>query len=58
MTDVPIATRKLDVVLAATELSHELLAVLRQRIESHFYDDVRVIDEVARAIARIPMQLM
>lgn len=36
----------------AAVLSPELLALLRHRVATRFYDDPRVIDAVARAIVR------
>jgi hypothetical protein len=48
----------MDVIPAPGGLSHDLLALLRQRIATHFYDDARVIDEIARAILLLPMHFM
>jgi hypothetical protein len=39
-------------------VSDDLLTLLRHRIATHFYDDVRIIDEIARALVRLPLQLM
>lgn len=57
-TNMPRLMRETGVVLVAGGLSHDLLELLRQRIASHFYDDVRVLDEIARAIASLPIQFM
>lgn len=48
----------MEAIPAPGALSRDLLALLRQRIAAHFYDDARVIDEIARAIVRLPMHLM
>jgi hypothetical protein len=58
MTNMPRSARETGVVLVAAGLSHELLELLRQRIATHFYDDARVIDDIARAIACLPIQFM
>ena len=52
------STAEMDVDAAPGGLRSELLALLRHRIANHLYDDARVIDEIARALARLPVHLM
>jgi len=49
----------MDVIpVTAAGLSHELLMLLRERIAAKFYEDPRVIDEIARAIVSLPVHFM
>jgi hypothetical protein len=57
VTDTPIPVRARLELRSKTTLAEDILVLLRQRVASYFYDDIRIIDRVARALLKERMHL-